>query len=301
MHETAVRHFIDSQKSLGTLGFGGALSHAHANQICDTVKPHFDKLAASLAGGSASGGRVTGGSLVGGDVKNPKEAYHHVLTMKPHQFELQREIASQLLGAHPSPMWGKLVDRNDGLEAKPEDYENLIRMPNTHAAARLIEAEHGTGGGFWKSVKHTAKKAFNVYNWGHKGVKWVGKNQAAILALTPPQYRSQAAQIINTANQIDDTINPLINAAAAATGVIPKNTQQKQALYSAAKQSIRNSVQKHMPDALSLFDNAASSNNGQDENDYNPGSNVIQRPPDTHQANSSLSAQQPVMSQPPPD
>lgn len=177
------------------------------------------------SGGSlAIGGSVgTGGSLaMGGEFDGShKDMYHHVLTMSPHRLEMKREIAAQLLGGVPSPMWGNLIEgENKALEAPASEYENIIRMPNQHAMARMLEATHNdaSGEGFFNALKHVGRIAAKAYKTGRLAA--IGINQfkdPAISYLGLDPYRSQIDSVINTISQADKILNPMADAALYAT------------------------------------------------------------------------------------
>jgi hypothetical protein len=94
-----------------------------------------------------------------------KDMYHHVLSLSPAHWELYREKAAQILGARPSPMWDHLPQGGSlDYESAPENYQHVLRMPNTHAAARMLEAEASSrGAGFVKALKHIHKAVRKFY------------------------------------------------------------------------------------------------------------------------------------------
>lgn len=98
-------------------------------------------------------------------INHHKDMYHHILSLSPAHWELYREKAAQLLGARPSPMWDHLPQLgNKELESHPENFQHIMRMPNTHAAARLLEAEAGSGhGGALKAFKQIHKALRPLY------------------------------------------------------------------------------------------------------------------------------------------
>jgi hypothetical protein len=157
--------------------------------------PHEGPIHHEGEGGSLHiGGSLPSGGAVGplskpGRYKfpdNPVDAYHYILNMTPQQLEMKREIASQLLGAVPSKMWGKLVDNEDKpLEANAHHYENITRLPNTHAMARMLEGEHevGHGAGFWKSLKHVGRIAGKAYLTGRIASKLAYDHRHSLLKL----------------------------------------------------------------------------------------------------------------------
>lgn len=118
-------------------------------------------------------GMITG-LLGGGDMESKhdpyqlnqhKDMYHHVLSLSPAHWELYREKAAQILGARPSPMWDHLPQGGSlDYESAPENYQHVLRMPNTHAAARMLEAEASSrGAGFVKALKHIHKQVRKHY------------------------------------------------------------------------------------------------------------------------------------------
>lgn len=231
-HPEGINSVLHHLKTLGAERNVANLHGGHLEQIrretASSLDNFFEHLNRKQHGGDTGfvhrGGSLhTGGSFgSGGGISvpsNPKEAYHYALNLTPQQLEMKREIAAQMLGAVPSPMWGKMVDNTDKLEADPEEYERIIDMPDVHSMARLIEAEsgHSKGGGFWKSVKHVARKAANLLTGGSKALEFVNKYKDPILELPLfANYKDSINGAIETANMIDRTVSPLAQATAAA-------------------------------------------------------------------------------------
>lgn len=216
----------------------------------------------------AHGGRIIGGRIMGGafdagtwDLPNTsQEMYHFLLLMSPHQLEMFREIAAQILGGHHSPMWGKLVKPGEPMEADAEEYENIVRMPNQHAAARLLEAQAGGGwGGFYRATKHVGRIATKIYKGVRGTVKFAQNNRELINALIPDQYKDTVGTTFNnmldTATKIDNAINPLIDAAidASKDNATPESRQK---LKQMAEKSIDTAVEKYLPNAKPYYDTA---------------------------------------------
>lgn len=109
-------------------------------------------------GGNYSGGGNYTGGYMNHDmgVEHHKDMYHHLLSLSPAHWELYREKAARVLGAHPSPMWDHIEDHGSmEYESSPENYHHILRMPNNIAAARMVEAESGIrGSGFLNALKH---------------------------------------------------------------------------------------------------------------------------------------------------
>src|SRR5688572_3587165 len=215
--DTAVNHFITNHRSYNT---SVKVQPQHHEQIAQKFLPHatriVDELQNVMKGGSApSGGSLlTGGSLPEAD--DSVGMYHKLLNMNPAEFEAYRESATQMLGGVPSRMWGSIQDPNEPLETDAEDYENVINMPNVHAAARMLEADDAspTGGGFGKALKHIGRKLHSIYRIGRAGVNFVDRNRE-LLDVIPGvrDYSSNINSFIDSAKAIDDSINPLVEAA----------------------------------------------------------------------------------------
>lgn len=267
---TAVDHFIANQPSTGV--FGNKLNASHGDAFKTHVHPHLSRLVDHLQNRIQGGSAGSGGSLhTGGafddlgdeEPKNSKEMYHHLLRMGPHKFEALREMSAQMVGAVPSPMWGKMVDGNEGLESGPDDYETMMRMPNQHAAARMLEADESspTGGGFFKALKHLTKKASGIYKIGRAGLKFVDRNKDVLLDLPGVRdYKEGISSFLETANVIDDAVNPFVDAAIDA---VKENATQadKDKLKSMATKSIDKAIETHLPGAKKYVDVAKDLNN----------------------------------------
>jgi hypothetical protein len=190
--------------------------------------PKIDHKGVEEAGSLDSGGSIgIGGSVESGGAlnrrvpffhnmpSNPIDAYHYILNMTPQQLEMKREIAAQLLGSVPSKMWGQLVDNEDKpLEAKASHYENIMRLPNTHAMARMLESEHdvGHGSGLWDSIKHVGRVAAKAYKSGRVGAKVLYDHRVALLkALGLEEYQPQVDKFAHAVQAADKLVNPLVN------------------------------------------------------------------------------------------
>lgn len=217
------------------------------------------KSAHDTAGGSVG----MGGSIyMGGAIpKTPKDAYHWALNLTPRQLEMKREIASQLLGGVPSPMWGNLIEKQEQLESDPEEYEKIIDMPNVHSMARMIEADHGysKGGGFWKAVKHVAKKASKLWGFGHSALgvantlKDSGFGEAVLnLPLFEP-YKGAINSAFETMNAFDQSINPMVESTMKA---INGDESERSKLKEAAYNALENTAVQYVP-AAKPYINAA--------------------------------------------
>lgn len=157
-----------SEKTGGSAAVGGSMKIGGSASMGGHATPrNYD------SGGSASmGGSLhTGGSfhkLLGAHGDLAKNFYHHVLKLPNRDWELYREGASQMLGAIPSPMWNHIKIALTGIHPRsnPEAYENVLRMPNTHAAARMIEAEsgHQRNGPFVNAISDLHSKVKHAYS-----------------------------------------------------------------------------------------------------------------------------------------
>lgn len=260
--ETAVNHFIAHQPSTGV--FGNRLNNTHASGMTNHVLPGMHKLAThlkSLHGGSAgSGGSLhTGGALSDMGDENPrnsKEMYHHLLRMGPHKFEMLREMSAQMLGAVPSPMWDKMAEHGEGLEAPPDEYETLMRMPNQHAAARMLEADESSqsGGGFFKALKHLTRKAAGIYKIGRGVTNFVDRNKDVLLELPGVRdYKEGISAFLDTAKSIDEAVNPFVDAAIDATKENATD-EDRAKLKNLATSSIDKAIETHLPEAKKYVD-----------------------------------------------
>lgn len=204
-------------------------------------------------GHMVGGGHLLGGSVLleANNLKNQKDMYHFSLNLTTQEFELLREIAVQLLGGKPSPMWedeNGMEIPNEPLESEAKNYEDIYRMPNKHATAKMLEAEYnyGKGGGFGKAFRHVAKIAGKVYRAGHSALKWAASNKDSLLSVLPDQYKGMAEGFLETANRIDDAVNPIVEATIDA--VQDDATQaQKDKLKKMAEDSIKKVVEENVP------------------------------------------------------
>lgn len=241
--------------------------HSAFDKVNESMKPkifHREEGGSTSSGGSAGigGSAGFGGSLhMGGELPEPPQdqraMYHYTLQLSPHQMEFLREIANQLLGAKPSPVWDDLVPGGEPLESEAEEYEKIIDMPNTHSAARLIESDigHGKGGGFMKAFKHVAKIGSKIYKAGHHALGWVNRNKDLLMNIVPEDYRAGAEGLLETANKIDSAVNPIIDATIDA---VKENAtpEDKQKLKRLAEQSIDKAIETHLPQAKPYMDAA---------------------------------------------
>lgn len=267
-HEKAHHEFLKSfiAKVNDKKLLGGKLNESHIPTLKNATSEHFVNLMNHLSSGGAiqahkipvgiqhneNEGKtsILGGTIhIGGALENenwlstasPREMYHYLLLSNPHHIELMREIASQITGGHPSPMWGRVVPKNTKMEAPAEGYEEIIRMPNGHAMARYLDMEHHNmgGGSFSSALRHVGKVAKNVYKFGHSALGWAQKNKEAISKLPGlQQYAPQINQALDTASKYDALINPLVESASKAATGQPANESERPGLKEAAKQSI---------------------------------------------------------------
>lgn len=254
---------------------GGHLEHIKpkVTEPINNLMDHLEKQSSGDIGIVHRGGSLPmGGSIgVGGHMgapgpipKTPKEAYHWALNLTPHQLEMKREIAAQLLGAVPSPMWGNLVNKQDSLEADPEEYEKIIDMPNVHSVARMIEAEdgHSKGSGFWKALKHVAKKAHGIFKLGHHALGLANQIKDPLLELPVfSPYKDTINAALETANAFDQTINPMVDATMAA---VNGDENERTRLKEAAATALENTAKQYVPQAAPYIDAAKSVKQGYD-------------------------------------
>src|SRR5688572_7928584 len=221
--ETTARHFVNN-----TTGILHNLNENHVQPIANRIAPHMTKLVMHLqnkisGAGLTSGGSIPiGGSLdIGGNIasggylpepQSPKEMYHYMLNLTPQQFEAHREVAAQMLGGVPSPMWDHIVDGKEPLQTDANEYENIMRMPNQHCCGRVNGGSQG--GRFYQGLKHVGKKVTALYKIGRGGLEIVKPNQGLLLDLPGVRdYKEGISGFLDTANAIDEAVNPLVDAA----------------------------------------------------------------------------------------
>lgn len=240
------------------------LTGGHLKYVLDRTRPQLDnlynKLKNSSEGGSASfgGSYHMGGGFSDHDVpETPEGMYKFSLHLSPYQVESMREAASQLLGGKPSPFHPTMADGSEELQADPQDYENIVRMPNAHAMGRMIEAEHGyaRGGGFFDAFKHVARTAGKAYRFASSALGFATKNKDTLMNFVPDSYKGMVSGALDTAASIDAAINPMIEATIDA---VQENAsqEQKNKLKVLAEQSIDKAVQEHLPGAKPYYDTA---------------------------------------------
>lgn len=206
----------------------------------------------SIGGSAGIGGSMhLAGSLPEGDqIKNHQDLYHFTLDLSPRQWEMLREIAVQLLGGKPSPMWGRLVNYGDEpLESKRHNYEHIYMFPTQHAAAKMVEAEYGhgrEGGGFGKALKHVARIGSKILKAGHHALGFVNRNKDLLMQVVPDKYKGEAEAFLETANRIDDAVNPIVDATIDA---VKHNATQsdKDKLKKIAEEKITKVVEERVP------------------------------------------------------
>lgn len=283
--EDACSHFIHhANQHLDGQLHGGHLPliHARAKEALQKLHEHLrakdehEASAIPTGGAMAMGGSMhMGGSLhMGGAIhftkpppNHPVGMYHYALRSPPQHHELMREISHQLLGAHPSKMWGKLVEPTEPLESEPEHYENIVRMPNVHATAKMIEGEHGytKGGGFFKALRHVANKASEWYKKGHAALGWANKHRDTITSLPYiNNYKAGIDALLDTANHIDSAVNPMVEAANSTiqNGLSEEN---KAKLKQYAEKGLDAAVDKYLPNQKHHYEAAKSLRNTYNE------------------------------------
>jgi hypothetical protein len=211
---------------------------------------HLELISGKIPGGSAAvggslhmagsmhvgGSAAVGGSspVAGGFGDMAKNFYHHVLKLPNRDWELFREGASQTLGANPSPMWNHIKIALTGIHPRSnqEAYENILRMPNTHAAARMIEAENG----------HQHNGPFvNAISDIHSKVKHGYSNQNLANESLNPQEQIKDMQ----GGSFHDLTKPI---AVTIHSLKPKHTMEK--IMNNTNNAIHSAVQDVMPHAL---------------------------------------------------
>lgn len=270
--QIAAKHFVENAPT----GILNNLNQNHIQPIANRITPHSQRLMDHLktrieavkGGSTGSGGSLYTGGHIGDAVtsggflpapKNHKDMYHHLLNLSPQQFEAYRETATQLLGGVPSPMWDKIVDSKEPLEADPKEYEEIINMPNQHAAAKMVESDASspTGGGFWKALKHVGRKVTNLYKGSRGALKFVDRNKDLLLELPGIRdYKENISGFLETANALDETLNPLVDAAIDATNTGNLSYESKQKLKRVAEKGLDQAINNYVPEARKYVDMA---------------------------------------------
>lgn len=277
--EITVNEFLkhpETKRILRGRIYGGTFADVHSRSA-----PYLDRLYKHIEGsGMNYGGSIHSGGAVkkyhhimseGENIKNHKDAYHFLLNLTPSEFECLREIASQLMGGMPSPMWGDLREKGDKLEVPIENYHHFISMPSNHHAAKLIEAEYGVGkgGSFLKTVKHIARKASKLYKIGHQALGVVNRNKDLLLNIPGlDKYKQPISNFLDAASRIDDAVNPIVEATIDATKA-NATAEDKQKLKNLAEQSIKKVVKENVPQGdewVKFWEEIRSKNNARQSN-----------------------------------
>lgn len=256
MNHPSVHDILRGKLNGGHFGQIHGRSEAGINNLVTSIHKNVPYVRERMAGSVPLGGStplggsgVMAGSLhLGGALQNHKDMYHFALNLSPAEFELLREIAVQLLGGKPSPMWGKMTEGNESLESSAENYEHIFRMPNQHSAAKMLEAEYGSGkgAGFGKAFKHVARLGSKIYKAGHHALSFVNRNKDLLVNLLPAEYKADAEAFLETANRIDDAVNPIVDATIDA--VKQGATQEdKDKLKRLAENKIKQVVEERVP------------------------------------------------------
>jgi len=274
--DSTVNHFIQNQPKIGILP---NLQSAHHEYISKKFLPHAQNIVDKITGGSAgSGGSIhTGGGLGALVPQDAVGMYHNLLMMSPGEFEAYREAATQMLGGVPSKMWGAIEEPNEPLEAEPDEYENVINMPNVHAAARMLEADESSpmGGGFGKALRHIGRKIGSLYKVGRASLNFVDRNRDTLLDIPGIRnYKDQIGSFLDSAKAMDESVNPLVEAAIEAAGSGQTSEEGKRKLKQLATESIDNAIQKHMPEAQKYIDVAKDFSKTIQNPSYNPFANI---------------------------
>ena len=262
MHHTVVNYMTELHKKAPVLNadLGGHFSEimSKTREGVGRLYHHLKNVSQGNIDEDEGGSGAMGGSLrmggAFGHASSPAALYMQTLHMNPYHIESIREAASQLLGGKPSPFHRTMATGSDALEAEPEDYENVVRMPNAHAMGRMIEAEHGytRGGGFFKALRHATRLAGKAYKFVSAGLGLANKYQDQIMQFVPDDYKGAVSGALKTAATIDAAINPLVEATVDAAQET-STPEQRQKLKKMAEESIDQAVATHMPAAQPYY------------------------------------------------
>jgi hypothetical protein len=256
--------YVEGAKHILKHPLGGQIPnmiHKRSAPAIDGVISHIKNLGMTRIGqnpslllhrggsGVMGGGVSMGGSVhLGGALLDNRDSYHFVLNLSPHEFECLREIAVQLMGGKPSHMWGRMVSGREPLEAGIDDYQDIVRMPNQHAASKMLEAEsgYGQGGGFGKAFRHVARIGSKILKAGHHALKFIDRNKDLLLQAIPDEYKGEAEAFLETANRIDDAVNPIVDATIDAVKQ-GATKEDKEKLKKLAEDKIKKVVEDKVP------------------------------------------------------
>lgn len=278
--DRTVDHYLANCRGAGLSEEHMKLMEKKRNDMSNALQQHVQNLMKPGKGGfipynadKKGAAIVTGGGFTPLKIPQDRQTmYHMLLQLNPHQLEMFREIASQLLGGRPSQMWGPMAGGSfgDKMHAPAQDYENIIRMPNVHAAARLLEAENEMGGGFAKALRHVGKIAHRVYKAGSHVVRWAGANKDLLEQMVPDSYKPVANSLLSTAQTWDNAITPLVDATYNALKSDAK-PEDRHKFMEVAGNSLEKAIKEYKPEYSKYVDSAKQmhSNYTQLKNSYN--------------------------------
>lgn len=147
---------------------------------------------------------------------NPELMYGHLLKMLPHEWEVMRHTAGELLGGKPHPFIGPMDIPDRTLQTGKHHYQNIINMAHPVMAARMLL--HDQGGGFFDSLKHVFHTVTDnirkVGSWFNKVSPHVatGLEVASHIPTFQP-YADKGKKLLGTATDINNRTQSALNVA----------------------------------------------------------------------------------------
>lgn len=145
---------------------------------------------------------------------NPELMYGHLLKMAPHEWEVMRHVAGELLGAGAHPFMGAMNLKNRVLQAGKEHYQHITNLASPVMAGRMLL--HDQGGGFFDSLKHVFNESVNnvskVGAWFDSASPYVATGLAVAEHIPSFQpYVADARNLHGTAMDINEKAQAGVN------------------------------------------------------------------------------------------
>jgi len=118
-----------------------------------------------------------------------------------------------------------------------------------------------SGGGFFKALKHVGRKATGLYKIGRAALGFAQRNKDLLLDLPGIRdYKEGISGFLDTAKEIDDAVNPFVDAAIDAAKDTATDAD-RQKLKNMATSSIDKAIETHLPEAKKYVEAARDMNN----------------------------------------
>jgi len=122
-----------------------------------------------------------------GNMKNTKQSLRAMLLgMNPNEHNLLGEVAAQIAGSRPSPMFGNMALGETPIVGK-NHYKNIVKSAADGDLPRRIKR---SGAGFMSALKHGL----------HTAARWVGKAAKGVVKVAPkiPKVLGKVSQVVQT-------------------------------------------------------------------------------------------------------